>query len=308
MGAELLAAILLTQTPQETAPPPDAPAPVARPVLQNLGKPIRVPFLCTEQDIQSFGMTCTIADPCPVFFQASHLESSGVRLFLTGNFHNGASTMYSLLLMSDDEGKTWTEPFERIKSAGLEQIRFFDLENGWISGQTLLAFPRDPFLLITTDGGKTWKNAPMFAEGKIGSIEQFSFESKTSGGLILDRTLAGETGARWELYETNTGGDSWTLREVSSKPLRLKAPPATPPAWRVRADDATKSHRIERSQGGRWIAAASFLVRAGECKPDDVPLVEPVAPEPATKPALPKTAGPKPSGPKTPPTMKKKQP
>lgn len=297
----LLALGLLAQAAQDPPPPSDAPAPVARPVIQNLGKPMRIPFLCTEQDIQSFGMTCTIADPCPVFFQASNLESSGVRLFLTGNLHNGASTMYSMLLMSDDEGKTWTEPHERIKSAGLEQIRFLDFETGWISGQTLLAFPRDPFLLITSDGGKTWKNSPMFSEGKVGSIEQFWFESKTAGGLVLDRTLAGETGARWELYESNTGGDSWTLREVSSKPLRLKTAATPTPAWRVRADDAIKSHRIERSQGGKWVPVASFLVRVGECKPDDVPLVEPVAPEPAP-------SKPPPSMKKTPPAMKKKQP
>jgi hypothetical protein len=304
MGFELLLAIVAAQAPQETPPPPDTPPPVARPVIQNLGKPLRIPFLCTEQDIQAFGMTCTAADPCPVFFQASHLESSGVRLFLTGNLHNGASTMYSMLLMSDDEGKTWTEPHERIKAAGLEQIRFLDFEHGWIGGQTLLAFPRDPFLLITTDGGKTWKNSSMFSEGKVGSIDHFWFDSKANGGLVLDRTLAGETGARWELYESNTGGDSWTLREVSSKPLRLKTPPPREPAWRLRADAATNSHRIERSQGGKWVAVASFLVRVGECKPDEAPLVEPVAPEPEP----PKPATPTPGAPKTPPTMKKKQP
>ncbi|MGH9672669.1 MAG: sialidase family protein [Bryobacteraceae bacterium] len=312
MGAALLLC-LLAQIPQAPPPPADPPAegarpaeaPPAKPVIENTGKPIRIPFDCSEQDISTFGMTCTSVDPCPVFVQVTHVEAVGAKLFLTGNFHNGATTMYSLLLASEDEGKTWMEPHERIKSAGLELTRFFDFQNGWVSGQTLMAFPRDPFLLITTDGGKTWRRYDVFPEGKVGSIEQLWFDSRTQGGLIIDRTMSGESGARWEHYESMTGGESWSLREISSKPLRLKTPAPAAPAWRVRADGVSKSHRLERMQAGRWQPVASFLVQVGSCKPDDVPIPEPVtapAPEPE------KPAAPKPPASKKAPTMKKKQP
>ncbi len=301
----LLALIALTVAAQEPpAPPP------ARPVIGNLGKPMPVPFACSEEDIQLFGMTCTAQDPCPVYFQASHVEAAGAKLFLTGNLHNGATTMYSILLASEDEGKTWIEPHERIRSAGLDQVRFLDFETGWISGQTLLAFPRDPFLLTTTDGGKNWRLRPVFSETKIGSVEQFWFESRSQGQLLIDRTILGETGARYELYETTTGGETWMVREVSARALRLKLPPEEQSGWRVRADGATKAHRIERRQGERWQTVASFLVRASECKPEDKPLPEPVETEPPP-PAKPGTAGPKPEPappkpPAKPPTLKKK--
>jgi len=284
---------------QETPALP-APATPAKQVIENTGKPMRVPYTCTEQDIQSFGMTCTAIDPCPIFLQVAGIETVGARIFLTGNLHNGAATMYSMLLSSGDEGKTWSEPHERIRSAGLEQIRFIDFENGWISGQTLAAFPRDPFFLISTDGGKSWRQRPVFDEGKVGSIEQFWFQSRTQGSLVLDRTMAPETGGRYEIYETMTGGDTWMIREVSARPLRIKAPEAGNPDWRVRSEATTKSHRVERKQGQRWQTVAAFLVQAGECKPEDKPLVEPPEPQPAPEVKHPTAQ------PVKPPTMKKR--
>jgi photosystem II stability/assembly factor-like uncharacterized protein len=248
-------------------------------------------------------MTCTTIEPCPVFVQLVNLEAVGVKLFLTGNFHNGASTMYSLLLASENEGKTWSEPHERIRSAGLEQIRFFDFQTGWISGQTLLAFPRDPFLLLTTDGGKTWRRNVMFPEGKIGSIDQLWFDSRTQGNMILDRTMSGETGARWEHYESMTGGESWSMREVSSKPLRLKMPPPADQAWRLRADAASSTHRVERNQSGRWQPVASFQVQVATCKPEEITPPEPTvtAPSEGPNPDPPKASPEK----KLPPSLKK---
>lgn len=286
---------------QEPATQPPA-APVAA-VIDNTGQPMRIPYVCTEDDIRSFGMTCTERDPCSIFLQAVAMESVGAKVFVTGNLHNGASTMYSILLASDDEGKTWREPHERLRAAGLEQIRFVDFENGWISGQTLAAFPRDPFFLITTDGGKTWRHRLVFAEGKIGSIEQFWFQSKTQGSLVLDRTLSGEVGGRYELHETMTGGESWAIRQVSGQPLRIKAPEPAGAGWRLRSDAATRSHRLERQAGQRWQSVAAFLVQPGECKPEDKPLPEPPQPEPPKPPAAPA-----PKGPVKPPTLKKPPP
>jgi hypothetical protein len=82
------------------------------------------------------------------------------------------------------------------------------------------AFPKNPFLLLTTDGGKTWSQKDILSEGGFGTIEHFWFDSRNSGTLILDRTRAEE--GRHELYESMTGGESWTLRESSSKPIPFK--------------------------------------------------------------------------------------
>lgn len=253
----------------------------------------------------AFGLTCSEDEPCEVYLELVGVESVAGRIFLTGNLHTRDVTMWSILLVSEDAGKTWTEAFDRMRSTGLEQIQFFDFEMGWIGGQLLLALPRDPFFLITDDGGKTWRKRALFSESRVGAIEQFAFESRTVGQLLIDRTQTGESGGRHEFYETNTGGDSWSLRQVSPDPIRLRRPRVPNADWRIRADARTKSFLVERRSSGNWSVVSAFLVTAGECKPAEIKFAEPPPdPEPA------KTEGPAPgalpAGPRRPPTLKKK--
>jgi hypothetical protein len=300
-AAFALAGFLLAQGPAAESP--------GEPLLQYAGQPMRVPFHCTGEDIQLFGMTCTERSPCPIYLELVRVEPVGTKIFVTGNFHSDASTLSSILLASDDGGKTWFEPFGRIRGAGLEQIQFLDFETGWISGQMLGALPRDPFFLVTTDGGKNWRRRPIFSESRVGAIELFWFESRTSGGLLIDRIQPGETGARHELYETMTGGESWMIRQVSSTPIRPKGKPAAPnPGWRLRPDGATKSYHIERRQGQNWQTVAAFLIHTGDCLPEEEPLPEPpaveeplVAPGGVFSPSAPKP-------PRKPPSLKKPRP
>ncbi|MBM3740077.1 MAG: hypothetical protein FJW39_30340 [Acidobacteria bacterium] len=265
---------------------PKDPEPAAAPkpedvkpnVLTYEGKPLKLPFECTEADIAGFGMTCTEQDPCPVFLELASLQPLGQRIFATGNLHNGSSTMFSILLASDDAGKTWREGFERVRSGGLDQIQFFDFESGWISGQILLAMPRDPFFLITTDGGKNWRKRAVFSETRVAAIEQFSFDTKTQGNLIIDRTQGAET-PRYEHHESMTGGESWTVREVSGRALRLKSvKPSANADWRLDADAKLKAHRIQKKEGAKWSTVVMFNVSVGECRPAPSVLSEPPPP------------------------------
>ena len=200
----LAASMLGAQTPPPDAAPAQTPA---KPVLQFAGKPMALPFQCSEEDRQSFGISCSPDEPCPVYLELAAVESAGVRLFAAGNLHTRETTMFSVLLASEDNGKTWTEAYERIKFAGLDQIQFIDFEGGWIAGQMLQTLPRDPFFLITTDGGKLWRRKPVFGgDSRVGSIEAFHFDSRQTGSLLIDRSQSGEAGSRHELYETMTGG------------------------------------------------------------------------------------------------------
>ena len=70
--------------------------------------PVRVPYTCTAADLDAFGLTCTPQEPCPVYAEFAQVESLGGRLFVTGDLHTVSTTMYGLLLVSDDTGKTWT--------------------------------------------------------------------------------------------------------------------------------------------------------------------------------------------------------
>ena len=221
----------------------------------------RIPFTCTEEDTREAGLTCSDEQPCKVFLELSGIEATLNRVFLAGNLHTADTTLYSILLASSDGGKSWTEPSSRIRHTSLEQIQFIDFETGWVSGTNVQGLPRDPFLLITDDGGQTWKQRPVFDESRTGLVERFWFDSKTSGALLIDTKL------RHELYESMTGGESWSLRQSSKQALRLpRERTAAEPSIRIRTDAKIHGYQIEKRQDGKWLNVGTFLVEVGQCK------------------------------------------
>jgi hypothetical protein len=265
--------------------PAEQPAEI--PPLQNTGKPLIVDYRCGEEDIRLAGLSCTIEDPCPVFLELASVEAVGNRIFAAGNIHSSTTTLYSVLLASDDAGKTWREPHERIRLAGLDRIQFIDFETGWVSGEVQHPLPRDPFLLATIDGGKTWQAHPIFAEPQFGSIVDFWFRSRNNGNLVIDRERTGESG-RSELYETPNAGETWMLRQTSDRLIELmRASPEANADWRLRADAASKSYRIERRAGDGWRSIAAFSVSIGVCKPPETPVL--LAPPAEGVPTAPQT-------------------
>ena len=262
---------LLAQSEEPPAPSTAKPGLV---ILEYSGKPLKVPFVCGEDDMQSFGMTCTTEEPCPVYLDLTAVEAVNTRLFVSGNLHTASATLFSLLFSSEDGGKTWAEAHERIRGAALEGIQFYDFASGWIAGVSVQSLPRDPFFLLTTDGGKTWRNRPIFGESRPGSIDSYYFDSKNHGSLIVNINKS------YELLETQTGGENWTMRQVSRSPLALKQTRRPDADWRLRADSKTKAFRVEKKQGPQWADVAAFSLDAGECRPADTVLTEP-PPEPA---------------------------
>jgi hypothetical protein len=230
--------------------------------LENNGKPMQIPMVCSTEDLQTLGLVCSEDDPCPVYVELNAVESVGTHLFIAGNIHTPTATLTSLLLSSSDGAKTWTEPHRRIRFSSLEQIQFIDFANGWISGALSQTLPRDPFFLVTTDGGKTWRERPLFEDTHPGSIESFWFESGKSGTLLLT-----PDGGKFEMYETMTGGENWTLKQVASKPLTLpQARAAAENGWRLRPNAKTHSYDVEMKEANGWQRISSFLVEIGTCK------------------------------------------
>src|ERR1035438_9812357 len=220
---------------QDQPPVPAASQPVATPpvVLENAGKPMVLPFACTPDDVQWAGLSCPEDSPCPIFLDLTAATSAGDKFFAAGNIHSVAVTLYSVLLGSDDAGRTWREIHPRIRGAGLDHLQFADTQAGWAAGQQLFPLPQDPFVLLTSDGGKTWRQQSILnenAENRFGSILEFRSEEHTSGGVVIDRGQGGDTG-RYALFESPNGGETWQIKEESSKPLHLK-PASTEPAER----------------------------------------------------------------------------
>jgi hypothetical protein len=231
--------------------------------LENNGKPMRVLYECLAADTQAAGLACSEDDPCPVYLELSNVEPVGGKIFVTGNIHTAMATLYSILLASENGGNTWTEPHPRLRSSGLDQVQFADNLTGWISGANLQGAPRDPFLLITTDGGKTWHERPIFEEGRVAAIERFWFDTSSHGTMLIDARL--DNGKR-EWVETHNGGESWAAQETADPAHAAKERPVTAPGWRVRTDAATHSYVIEKSENNRWRKAASFMVDIASCK------------------------------------------
>jgi hypothetical protein len=251
--------------------------------------------VCTLDTVHKLDLSCSQDDPCPLYLELSDIETVGTRLVLAGNIHTPSETLESLLLVSDDGGRTWVDGHPRVPGGSLTDIQFFDFEVGWISGHILHPDARDPFFLITSDGGKTWRRRPVYSEFKTGAIEQFRFDSRTSGKMTIDRGQPGENGLRYELWESLTAGDSWSIRQVDARPIPFPGPQPSPKPLRIRADAATKTFRIEKQEDSHWRPVASFLVALGECKPAPPEFKETPPPEPEVQPSPAPSAKPAPS-------------
>ena len=226
--------------------------------------PIRVAYACPEEDVRAFGLDCSEDEPCPVFLELVSAAMAGSRLFVAGNLHTATTTLYGVLLLSEDGGVNWKEPHPPPRAAALDQIQFIDDEYGWVSGAVLDPLPRDPFLWITTDGGKSWKEQRLFDDMTFGSIGQFHFESRTNGQLVLERPPGAEH--PHELLETKTGGQTWSSKQISSSPIRLNQSRSPEGDLRLRADAGSKTYHLEKHAGEKWESVASFLIHPLDCK------------------------------------------
>ena len=222
-----------------------------------------IKFECSPEDIDAFGLNCTDDMPCQVFVEFTSAEAVGNKLFLAGNLHTSNATLFSLLLASEDGGLSWTEPTPRQRNVAFEQVLFFDSDTGWISGQSIDPLPRNQFVMLSTDGGRTWRQKFLFEDPKFGAITQMRFDSRTSGELVLDASQG--RNIRQELYGTMTGGEGWEVKQTSNKQLSLKSRP-TPSPLRVRSDAKTDTHLLERRTAKGWDLITVFPVRVAECK------------------------------------------
>jgi photosystem II stability/assembly factor-like uncharacterized protein len=239
------------------------------PMLEYSGKPISIPFRCSSEDFLPAGLTCSQTEPCPAYLEIASVDGAGERVVAAGNIHTDAVTLFSILLESRDSGKTWREPLERVRGAGLDRVQLMPDGSGWVSGEELYPTARNPFLGISA-AGSSWQQVPVFGEAKLGDIYKFRFTSAKDGLLVVDRGPAAGN-ARYELYQSADGGASWSLKQGTEKPPDIGSE-REGAVWRVLADAATQSFRIERRSTSSWETAAAFAVKAGVCKPESPPL------------------------------------
>ncbi|MDX2267178.1 MAG: hypothetical protein NW208_03670 [Bryobacter sp.] len=228
---------------------------------------IALPNKCAEVDLDSLGLTCSEQEPCPTYLEISSAELNNSTIVLAGNLHTPTTTIQSILLFSEDEGATWREAHARLPGATLEAMQFFDFTHGWLSGHSTLGLPRDPFILLTTDGGRAWRKSPLFAESRVGVVEKFNFESARRGWVLVDNKGSGDAG-RFELYETTNGGVIWNLKEINDRiPAEARADRQASSVLRVRGDAKQNVLHLERQDAGKWTGLSRFRLRLEDCTP-----------------------------------------
>ncbi len=155
----------------------------------------------------------------------------------------------------------------RIRGSAIDQLQFFTSQAGWAAGETLYPLPRDPFFLVTTDGGASWHQRPVGEEDLPGAVQRFWFDSEQRGEVIIDGGKAAADG-RYLSYESETGGESWSLHGKSDQlPKLRRAPPlGEDPGWRTHASKDGKALQIEHHSGGEWTPVASFLIEVATCR------------------------------------------
>ncbi len=223
-------------------------------ILTNRGEPMRVPYACVEDELQSAGMSCD-DEPCPIYLELSAVAANGNKILVAGDLHGDSATLDSILLQSDDAGATWKEPAGRMRGDAVDQLQIFDARHAWAAGETQYPLPRDPFFLTTTDGGASWTQHAVGEDGAAGSVQRFWFDSLTHGEVIVD------TGQDHAIYESETGGETWKRQSVAGRPPELKDSD-----WRVGPSKDGKSWQIEKRAGEAWSVPASFLIEVASCK------------------------------------------
>lgn len=226
---------------------------------------MKVAFPCDEEILSTAGMSCSDDDPCVVYLELSGVFAIGKKLSLAGNLHGPSATLSSVLLVSEDNGANWKEPADRIPGAALEQVQLVEPLHSWAAGEMQVPLARDPFFLITSDGGLSWRRKAITEEGGAGAVQKFWFDSVEHGEVIVDGGRTAQNG-RYALYETHNGGDNWNLAgETAQPPGMRRAPSAEDINYRISIDGRSHAYLVEKREGEKWSPLASFLVQVASC-------------------------------------------
>jgi photosystem II stability/assembly factor-like uncharacterized protein len=248
-------------------------------------QPIHVAYACPEEDLQFAGLSCTDDEACTIYLELSAVVAEGKKIAAAGDLHSASATLGSILLLSDDSGATWKEPAARIRGAALDLLQFNNPQTGWAAGETQYPLPRDPFFFLTTDGGATWRQTFVGEDGSAGAVQRFWFDSAQHGEAIVDAGKASASG-RYLTYESENGGESWTLTGKRDQPPKLThAPPVGDNSdWRLSPSKDGKAFLIERRADAQWKPVASFLIEVASCRSHTEELKEPSPPDDDTPP------------------------
>lgn len=143
------------------------------------------------------------------------------------NARDGWSVSGNDVLRSTDGGKTWFKIASGIASVHHPaSLHFLSATRGWITGNVGETLPRRPYLLVTSDGGYTWKqqNLPVPPQLTLSDSELVAElpQLLTAQVGILPIRYETHKGAGVFFCVTRDGGTTWTY----TTPLTLPSSPS----------------------------------------------------------------------------------
>jgi photosystem II stability/assembly factor-like uncharacterized protein len=137
---------------------------------------------------------------------------------------------HGIVLLSDDEGKTYRQARSVPVSATLSAVSFADDKHGWVVGQWGV-------ILATRDGGETWEKQRMDT-----AVDQPLFS------VLFTNAHDGIAVGLWSmLLQTHDGGKTWTKTTLPKPPDGGKA-------------DRNLYHVFADQKGALYIAAEQGIV------------------------------------------------
>jgi photosystem II stability/assembly factor-like uncharacterized protein len=130
------------------------------------------------------------------------------KTLILASAHTDAATIavgqWGHVVISTDNGKTWTQAKTNPTRETLTSVSFSDTKNGWAAGH-------GGTIIHTTDGGETWTRQ-LYRPDLGGPLLAIYFTSATTGFAA---------GAYGMFFETKDGGTTWTQRTVSDGDLHF---------------------------------------------------------------------------------------
>ncbi|KVC77006.1 WD40/YVTN/BNR-like repeat-containing protein [Burkholderia ubonensis] len=140
----------------------------------------------------------------------AHAWVAPTRMMLTDATRAGRRVVavgeHGVILLSDDDGRTWRQSRRVPVSATLSAVAFADAQHGWAVGQWGV-------ILATADGGETWEKQRIDT-----SVDQPLFS------VIFTDARDGIAVGLWSLMlQTHDGGRTWTRTTLPKPPGGGKA-------------------------------------------------------------------------------------
>ncbi len=217
-------------------------------------------------------------DPCPVYLELSAVAANGPKDPCGGesaqHFRDAQLPSCCRATIPERHGKNRPPGSGETRSSSCSSD---DSEHAWAAGETQYPLPRDPFVLLTTDGGASWRGASHRRRRQ--RRFRTAFVVRFGGAWRIDRRCGQDVNERpVSFFESETGGDSWALRSTADRAPALRRAPATAedPNWRIRTAKDGNAYQIENRAGDSWCAGGVIPDRrSANCKIDPAQPAEP---------------------------------